>query len=54
MYYFDQLKDFVSGKDDLGSGQRAFDQALEKTQSNIRWMDKNVPIIEAWLKEKNM
>ena len=49
---FFQLKAFVDSKDDLGSGARAFDQALEKTQSNINWMTANVPIIESWLKQQ--
>ncbi|WAR29589.1 hypothetical protein MAR_003157 [Mya arenaria] len=41
----------MESKTDLGSGARAFDQALEKTQSNIRWMNANVPVIATWLKD---
>ncbi|XP_053387330.1 aminopeptidase N-like isoform X1 [Mercenaria mercenaria] len=47
-----QLKAFVDSKDDLGSGARAFAQALEKTQSNINWMTANVPVIESWLHDQ--
>ena len=31
--------------------ERAFAQALEKTTSNMNWMDINVHIIVNWLKE---
>lgn len=50
----EQLKAFIDSRDDLGSGARAFDQALEKTEGNIKWMETNVPIIEQWLKERKM
>ncbi|XP_052787465.1 aminopeptidase N-like isoform X1 [Mya arenaria] len=51
MPHYNELKDFMESKTDLGSGARAFDQALEKTQSNIRWMNANVPVIATWLKD---
>lgn len=36
---------------DLGSGQTAFEQAIEKTSGNIQWMNKNENIIRDWLKD---
>jgi hypothetical protein len=43
-----QLKDLVKNSD-LGAATRAGQQAIEKTESNVEWMKKNVPIIEKWL-----
>ncbi|XP_056008322.1 putative aminopeptidase-2 isoform X2 [Ostrea edulis] len=43
-----QLRDLVKNSD-LGAATRAGQQAIEKTQANIEWMKKNVPIIEKWL-----
>ncbi|XP_053387798.1 aminopeptidase N-like [Mercenaria mercenaria] len=51
-FELDQLKEFVDSKASLGSGERAFAQALEKTQSNINWMTANVPVIESWLNDQ--
>ncbi|XP_060566248.1 aminopeptidase N-like [Ruditapes philippinarum] len=48
----EQLTEFVNSKQDLGSGARAFAQALEKTKSNINWMNANVPVIETWLHDQ--
>ncbi|KAH3860106.1 aminopeptidase N-like [Dreissena polymorpha] len=48
-----QLKAFKESKNDLGSGARAFDQALEKTRSNIKWMTAHVPVIQKWLESQN-
>ena len=50
--FFLQLKDFIAGKADLGSGQRAFEHALEKTVSNIQWMERNYDTIKYWLTER--
>ncbi|XP_053387121.1 aminopeptidase N-like [Mercenaria mercenaria] len=47
---YDQLKAFVDSKPDLGSGARAFAQALEKTKSNIDWMTANLGVIRSWLR----
>ncbi|KAJ8311540.1 hypothetical protein KUTeg_010895, partial [Tegillarca granosa] len=46
-----QLEDFIERHPNLGSGTRAFQQAVEKTKSNIKWMEKNYPILENWLKD---
>ncbi|XP_048877196.1 endoplasmic reticulum aminopeptidase 1b isoform X3 [Brienomyrus brachyistius] len=32
-----------------GSGLRCIQQALESIEENIRWMDKNLPLLSAWL-----
>lgn len=33
----------------MGSGTRAFQQAIEKTLGNINWMDQNYHIVKQWL-----
>ncbi|KAI7793569.1 putative endoplasmic reticulum aminopeptidase 1, partial [Triplophysa rosa] len=40
---------FGSLTQEQGSGLRSIQQALEKVQENIRWMDKNVPPLKVWL-----
>uniref|UniRef100_A0A672SFI0 Aminopeptidase n=1 Tax=Sinocyclocheilus grahami TaxID=75366 RepID=A0A672SFI0_SINGR len=40
---------FGSLAQDQGSGLRSVQQALQKIQQNIRWMDRNVPLLKAWL-----
>lgn len=44
-----QLREFHRKHSNLGSGTRAFEQALEKTQANIKWMKRYYSIIEKWL-----
>ena len=44
-----QMEYFVDSYPDLGSGTRAFYQAIEKTKSNTKWMQKNFGIIKSWL-----
>jgi hypothetical protein len=36
----------------MGSGTRAFQQAIEKTKSNINWMDKNYDVVKRWLADQ--
>ena len=45
-----QITDFVAGHPELGSGARAFQQAIERTRNNINWMNSNYMPIESWLK----
>lgn len=52
-HYFFQMHSFVNVYPDLGTGTRAFYQAIEKTKSNIRWMDMNYDIIKKWLIANN-
>ncbi|XP_056323403.1 LOW QUALITY PROTEIN: endoplasmic reticulum aminopeptidase 1-like [Danio aesculapii] len=40
---------FGSLAQDQGSGLRSIQQALEKIQQNILWMDRNIPLLKAWL-----
>ncbi|KAL5020481.1 hypothetical protein ScPMuIL_003373, partial [Solemya velum] len=44
-----QLEEFQNKEPDMGSGTRAYNQAIEETKSNIKWMEKNIPVIESWL-----
>ena len=43
------ITDFVAGHPELGSGARAFQQAIERTRNNIHWMNSNYMPIESWL-----
>nr|XP_055063413.1 endoplasmic reticulum aminopeptidase 1 isoform X2 [Misgurnus anguillicaudatus] len=40
---------FSSLTPEQGSELRSIQQALQKIQENIRWMDKNVPLLKVWL-----
>ncbi|XP_036382834.1 endoplasmic reticulum aminopeptidase 1b [Megalops cyprinoides] len=40
---------FASLREETGSGLRCIQQALESIEENIRWTDKNLPLIQAWL-----
>ncbi|KAH9519830.1 hypothetical protein Btru_071006 [Bulinus truncatus] len=48
-----QLQELVSFQKSVagnyGSGERAFSQAVEKVQSNIKWMKDSLPKITVWL-----
>ena len=48
-----QLKDFLAKHPYMGTGARAFQQAIEKTQSNIKWMQHNKAVISNWLQTVN-
>ncbi|RXN04988.1 endoplasmic reticulum aminopeptidase 1-like protein [Labeo rohita] len=45
---------FGSLGEDQGSGLRSVQQALQKIQQNIRWMDRNVPLLKAWLDRNSL
>ncbi|XDV54806.1 hypothetical protein PO909_023016 [Leuciscus waleckii] len=46
----DEVQTFFSSlAQDQGSGLRSIQQALEKIQQNILWMDRNIPLLKAWL-----
>ncbi|XP_060075201.1 aminopeptidase N-like [Ylistrum balloti] len=47
-----QLNDFLEKNPDMGSGTRAFKQAIEKTTSNVRWMNENYGKVETWLRSQ--
>lgn len=38
--------------DTLGAGQRAFQQAIEETLVNIKWMNANEHVITEWLNKR--
>lgn len=44
-----QLTNFLDQYPDMGTGNRAFRQAIEKTETNIKWMENNKDIISQWL-----
>uniref|UniRef100_A0A672LZE5 Aminopeptidase n=1 Tax=Sinocyclocheilus grahami TaxID=75366 RepID=A0A672LZE5_SINGR len=44
----------ISWSQDQGSGLRSVQQALQKIQQNIRWMDGNVPLLKAWLDRNSL
>ena len=46
---FLQMKDFQSEHPDMGTGLRAFSQAIETVEANILWMKKNYDIVKQWL-----
>ena len=39
-------------EDDLGATKRPFEQALEKCNSNVKWMDTNLDKITSWLQQQ--
>lgn len=46
-----QLEDFVRTHPDLGTGQRAFQEAIENTKANKAWMETNYATIKTWLEK---
>jgi aminopeptidase N len=50
-YKLKQLEAFMKAKPDLGSAARAFDQAIEKTKANIKWIDANLKEVNKWLED---
>ena len=49
-----QLLEFLKLHPDQGSGERAFQQAVEKTRGNIAWMDQNYDVLHNWLSKFNL
>ncbi|XP_072514582.1 endoplasmic reticulum aminopeptidase 1 [Salminus brasiliensis] len=43
------LSFFSSLEQNMGAGLRSVQQALENIEENIRWMDRNVPLLKDWL-----
>ncbi|CAC5411232.1 ANPEP [Mytilus coruscus] len=50
-YDLQQLREFKRRHPNIGSGQRALEQAIEKTEANIKWMSRYYSHIENWLDE---
>ncbi|CAH1790172.1 unnamed protein product [Owenia fusiformis] len=55
-FHLQEVKCFMDAKaaiNKLGATQRAFEQALEKTSSNIKWMENNYDRLKTWLQENS-
>ena len=46
-----QIEAFTQTVDDLGSANRAFAQANEKTQANIKYLERNLDDLRQWLQK---
>ena len=44
--------DLGAEQSDLGSGQRAYHQAIEAIQSNVVWLKHNLQVVGQWLQTK--
>lgn len=45
-----QVRNFFSLlQPETGAELRCIQQAVENIEENIRWMDKNLPLLKAWL-----
>ncbi|XP_070567834.1 aminopeptidase N-like [Ptychodera flava] len=47
-----ELEDFMGNNPNLGTGAKAFNQAVERTKANIRWKQTNVDGIQVWLERR--
>ena len=53
IFVFEQLEDFISdNQEKLGSGQRAIEQSLEQTRTNINWRNSYEDDVYNWLKNR--
>ena len=43
------MKTFKAEHPDMGSGTRAYSQAIENVEANILWMNKNYQTVKGWL-----
>lgn len=55
LFFFSQLKKFKEDNLDVGfgSGTQALEQAIEKTQANIKWVTENKAQVLQWLTEES-
>lgn len=50
----DEIKSFFSSlTEETGSEMRCIQQTYETIEDNIRWMDTNLPLLQAWLNKRN-
>uniref|UniRef100_A0AAQ6INY7 Aminopeptidase n=1 Tax=Anabas testudineus TaxID=64144 RepID=A0AAQ6INY7_ANATE len=50
----DEVRSFFGSlTEETGSGMRCIQQAYETIEDNIRWMDNNLPLLQAWLDKHN-
>lgn len=48
-----QLRHFAAQRrSELGTANRAVDQAIERAEANVRWMEKNAAVIDKWLTQE--
>ncbi|KAK7497860.1 hypothetical protein BaRGS_00010994 [Batillaria attramentaria] len=52
-FQLQQLQEFMRTHPNQGSGTRAFQQAVEKTRSNIAWMKQHYNTLADWLERQN-
>ena len=41
-----------SNEEDLGAAKRPFEQALEKCNANVKWINTNLDKIASWLQQQ--
>lgn len=44
-----QLESFMESIVELGAGELAWRQALEKAKANVKWLSENDDVITSWL-----
>ncbi|KAF3695517.1 Endoplasmic reticulum aminopeptidase 1 [Channa argus] len=50
----DEVRSFFSSlTEETGSEMRCIQQSYETIEDNIRWMDTNIPLLQAWLDKRN-
>uniref|UniRef100_A0AAQ5Y5X3 Aminopeptidase n=1 Tax=Amphiprion ocellaris TaxID=80972 RepID=A0AAQ5Y5X3_AMPOC len=50
----DEIRSFFGSlTEETGSEMRCIQQTYETIEDNIRWMDKNLPLLQAWLNKRN-
>lgn len=47
------LQRFVNEHPNLGTGERAFQQAIESTKANLKWRNDNEENIISWLENQS-
>lgn len=51
---FDEVRSFFGSlTEETGSEMRCIQQAYETIEDNIRWMDANLPVLQAWLDKRS-
>ena len=48
----EELQAFFKKYPDAGAGKRARKQAVENTENNIRWLNRNEKVVSDWLKNQ--
>ncbi|KAK1806864.1 hypothetical protein P4O66_005352 [Electrophorus voltai] len=54
VHFVCQIREFFGSLSaETGADQRCIQQALENVEENIRWTDKNLPLLQAWLNKNH-